>query len=138
MSNYQLSEVPRLVHDRDARKLQKAGVYSTDEILLKAATSKGREALAKRTGLPRVTLLTLARRADLLRLDSISPEWVLLLEAAGVKSVADLAHRDGAALREAAAAANAAKKIANPPPDDARLRAWITQAKMLPALLAPD
>jgi len=137
-SNYQLTEVPRLVNGRDANKLAKAGVHATDELLEKAATPRGRQALARRAGLPRATVVTLARRADLLRLDSISPDWVLLLEAAGVRSVADLGARDAAAVGKAVAAANAAKKIADPPPDGARLRQWVAQARQLPATFVED
>jgi hypothetical protein len=132
-SLYQLSEVPLLVKDRDARKLRKARIFSTDDVLAKGGTAEGRAALARASGLPRATIDTLARRADLLRLDSISPDWALLLEAAGVKSVAQLATWDPEALVKAAGAASRAKKIA--PPPDARLRAWVAQAKALPVVL---
>src|SRR5204863_6736400 len=106
--------------------------------LRKGATDGGRAALARSAGIPRATLVTLARRSDLLRLDEISPDWVLLLEAAGVKSVADLGGLAPNKLLEAVAAANGPrKKIANPPPTEAIVRRWIEQAKKLPVAFVP-
>jgi hypothetical protein len=134
-SQYNVSEVPLLVAEADARKLHQAGLHSTGDVLAKGATARGRAALARRAGLPRATIDALARRADLLRLDDISPNEVLLLEAAGVKSVTALGKWDARQLSRAVGAANDAKKIAPPAPTDARLRAWIAQARSLPVAL---
>jgi hypothetical protein len=137
-AHYNVSEVPLLVRSRDARKLHAAGVHSTEEILRAGATDGGRAALARSAGLPRATIVTLARRSDLLRLDEISPDWVLLLEAVGIKSVVDLGAREPGKLLAAIAAANGPRKrIANPPPADAVVRRWIDQAKKLPVAFVP-
>src|SRR5262249_43301139 len=69
MSNYQVWEVPLGVREREVKRLQKAKVYSPDELLQQGAPPKAGAALTKRTGLPPATILTLVRRADLLRLD---------------------------------------------------------------------
>jgi Domain of unknown function (DUF4332) len=134
-SQYNVSEVPKLVAVRVAEKLQKIGVHSTQDILDQGATLAGRRALAARARLPVATIDTLARRADLLRLDSIGPEHVLLLEAVGVRSVPDLAQRDPAAVASAITAANKTKKIMTAPPAQAQISGWVTQSKHLPALL---
>ena len=135
MSQYALAEVPKLVDPRDAARLQKAGLSSTGDILRQGATADGRKALAKRTHVKLATIDKLARRSDLLRLPDVGPEHVLLLEATGVKSIADLGTRDPAALTAAATATNKTKKIVDVMPSAAQMRAWVTQAKGLPVVL---
>jgi hypothetical protein len=58
---------------------------------------------------------------------------VLLLEAAGVKTAADLAKKDPAALTTATETANKTKKITEKPPTEPQFKDWIDQAKALPA-----
>jgi hypothetical protein len=135
MSQYAVSEVPQLVDPRDAAKLRKAGALSTDDVLRMGATPQGRKDLAQRAHLKPSTIDRLARRADLLRLADVGPEHVLLFEAVGVKSIPDLAGRDPASLATAAEAKNRAKKIVDLVPSAAQMRAWVAQAKKLPAVL---
>lgn len=134
-SHYALTEVARLVPPADAAKLQKAGVETTEQLLQKAATAKDRKALAKASGLGAATLTTLAKHCDLLRIKGVGPEMVLLLEAAGVKSIADLASRDAAALVAAVESANKTKKISEKLPTEPQLADWIEQAKKLPPVV---
>jgi hypothetical protein len=134
---YNVSEIPRLIAAADARKLHEAGVHTTDELLRRAATVDQRKQLAKQAGLRGARVDQLARWADLLRLQDIGPEWVMLLEAAGVKSVPDLATRDAAELTRKGAALNRVRHIANPAPTEAQVRGWIAQAGKLPAALTP-
>jgi predicted flap endonuclease-1-like 5' DNA nuclease len=135
MSQYAVTEVPQLVAPRDAARLQKAGLHSTEDVLRQGATAGGRKELARRTHIKPSTIERLARRADLLRLADVGPEHVLLLEAVGVKSMSDLAARDPTAVTAAAAAANRARKIVDLMPGQAQFRAWITQAKSLPPII---
>ena len=95
-SHYALADVPRLVKPAEVEKLKKANVATTEELLGKAAKAKDRKALAKASGLPAADLLALAKRCDLLRIKGVGSEMVLLLEAAGVKSTADLVKQDAA------------------------------------------
>jgi predicted flap endonuclease-1-like 5' DNA nuclease len=134
-SHYALAEVPRLITPADAAKLQKAGVNTTEELFDKAAKAKDRKALAKSSGLSGATLLGLARRCDLLRIKGIGSEMVLLLEASGVKSSAELAKKDAAGLNAAVTKANQAKKISDKPPAEPQLQYWIEEAKKLPPVL---
>ena len=133
---YNVSEVPKLIKEREARKLHGAGVHSTDDLLHRAAGPAERKQLAKETGLPGARLDQLARCADLLRLSDIGPEFVILLEAAGIKSVPDLAAMDPRALTKKMAALNKSRRIANPTPGEAQVRGWVSQASKLPAVLA--
>jgi predicted flap endonuclease-1-like 5' DNA nuclease len=134
-SHYAIGDVPKLIAAGDADKLKKGGVSTTEEMLLKAATPKDRKALAKASGLPAATIMNIARRCELLRIKGIGPEMVLLLEAAGVKTSAELAKKDAPGLTSAADAANKAKKITDKPPTEPQFQDWIEQAKALPAVV---
>jgi predicted flap endonuclease-1-like 5' DNA nuclease len=131
-SHYAVADIPSLFSATDAAKLKKAGVSTTEELF--AHTSKGseRKALAKRADMSDADLRKLAMRCDLLRIKGVGPEMVLLLEAAGVKTTADLAKQDPAALSAAANAANKVKKISEKPPTEPQFQDWIQQAKRLP------
>ena len=134
-SHYALADVPRLVTTGQVDKLKKANVNTTEELLAKAAKGKDRKALAKASGLSAADLLALAKRCDLLRIKGVGSEMVLLLEAAGVKSSADLAKQDPAKLMTAVDSANKASKITEKPPTEPQLADWIDQAKKLPQVV---
>ena len=134
-SHYAVGDVPRLIPPAQAEKLQKAGIKTTEELLGKAAKAKDRKALAKSAGVPAPELLSLAQRCDLLRIKGVGSEMVLLLEASGVKTTAELAKKDVAGLAAAVASANQSKKITEKPPADPQLQYWIDEAKKLPPVL---
>lgn len=134
-SHYALVDVPRLVKSSEIDKLKKANVATTEELLAKAAKTKDRKALAKTTGLPAADLLALAKRCDLLRIRGVGSEMVLLFEAAGVKSTADLIKTDSGKLMTAVTDANKTAKITEKPPTEPQLADWIEQAKKLPQVV---
>jgi predicted flap endonuclease-1-like 5' DNA nuclease len=134
-SHYAVADVPAIIPAADAAKLIKAGVATTEDLLQKAAKPQDRKALAKSSGLKANVVMDLARRCDLLRIKGVGPEMVLLLEASGVKTVADLAKKDAPALTTAADAANKAKKITEKPPTEPQFQDWIDQAKQLPPVI---
>jgi predicted flap endonuclease-1-like 5' DNA nuclease len=134
-SHYAVADVPRLITSAQVEKLHKAGIDTTEQLLDKAAKPKDRKALAKASGLPAPELTALARRCDLLRIKGVGSEMVLLLEAAGVKTTAELARREAPGLTTAVTAANAEKKITEKPPTEPQLADWIGQAQKLPQLL---
>jgi predicted flap endonuclease-1-like 5' DNA nuclease len=115
--------------------LHKAKVETTEQLFDRAAKSKDRKALAKATGLPAAELLALARRCDLLRIKGVGSEMVLLFEAAGVKSTAELRAAVPAALTTAIENANHTAKISEKPPTEPQLADWIAQAKKLPQVV---
>jgi predicted flap endonuclease-1-like 5' DNA nuclease len=80
-------------------------------------------------------VMDLAHRCDLLRVKGIGPEMVLLLEASGVKTAADLAKKDAPGLTAAADQVNKTKKITEKPPTEPQFADWIEQAKKLPAVI---
>ena len=134
-SHYALADVPRLVKPAEAEKLKKASIGTTEELLGKAGKAKDRKALAKASGLPATDLLTLAKRCDLLRIKGVGSEMVLLFEAAGVKSTADLVKQDAPKLMEAVMNANKTAKITEKLPSEPQLADWIDQAKKLPQVV---
>src|SRR5215510_9928539 len=134
-SHYPLAEIPRLVKPSEVEKLKKASISTTEELLGKAAKAKDRKALAKTSGLSVADLLALAKRCDLLRIKGVGSEMVLLLEAAGVKSTADMVKQDAAKLMTAVNDANKKSKITEKPPTEPQLTDWIDQAKKLPQVV---
>ena len=134
-SHYAISDVPRLVTAAQVEKLHKANVNTTEELLDKAGKAKDRKALAKASKLTPAELLDLARRCDLLRIKGVGSEMVLLFEAAGVKSTADLIKQEAPALMTSVTAANKAAKITEKPPTEPQLADWIGQAKKLPQVV---
>ena len=134
-SHYSVADVPRLITPAEVEKLHKGKIETTEELLTKGSSSKDRKALAKATGLPAPELLTLVRRSDLLRIKGVGSEMVLLFEAAGVKSTADLVTKDPAALTAAMDAVNKKAKISEKPPTEPQIADWIGQAKKLPQVV---
>jgi predicted flap endonuclease-1-like 5' DNA nuclease len=134
-SHYAVADVPRLITPAQVEKLHKANINTTAELLDKAAKGKDRKQLAKASGLPAAELLGLARRSDLLRIKGVGAEMVLLFEAAGVKSTADLIKQDPPGFLTAVLNANKTAKITEKPPTEPQLVDWIGQAKQLPQVV---
>jgi predicted flap endonuclease-1-like 5' DNA nuclease len=134
-SHYAVADVPRLITPPQVEKLHKGKVETTEQLLDKGAKSKDRKALGKATGLKAPELLDLVHRCDLLRIKGVGSEMVLLLEAAGVKSTADLVSKEAGPLTTAMEAANKTAKISEKPPTEPQLADWIAQAKKLPQVV---
>ncbi len=134
-SHYAVADVPRIITPQQVEKLHKGNIETTEQLLEKGAKPKERAALAKATGLKPAELLDIVRRCDLLRIKGVGSEMVLLLEAAGVKSTADLAKKDAATLTAAITDANKKAKISEKPPTEPQLADWIAQAKKLPQVV---
>jgi predicted flap endonuclease-1-like 5' DNA nuclease len=134
-SHYAVADVPRIITPAQVEKLHHAKVETTEQLFAQAARTKDRKALSKASGLPAAELLGLARRCDLLRIKGVGSEMVLLFEAAGVKSTADLVGAAPAALTAAMDSANKTAKISEKPPTEPQLADWIGQAKKLPPVL---
>jgi predicted flap endonuclease-1-like 5' DNA nuclease len=118
-----------------AAKLEKAGVKTTDDLLEKGAKLKGRDELEKATGIPHGKILEWVNHVDLYRLDGVGSEYSDLLEAAGVDSPVELAHRVPANLAAKLAEVNEAKKLVRRVPTEAVVAGWIAQAKSMPKVV---
>lgn len=135
---YNVGEIPQMIPQREAMKLLGAHLYMTDDLLRAAASAGARKQLARTLGLRAARLEQLVRYADLLRLQNIGPEWVMLLEATGLKSIPELARQSPPELTRKAETVNRARRIANPGPTEVQVRDWITQAAKLPPILSPS
>ena len=62
-----------------AGKLAAVGVNTTEELLDRAASKKGRAALAEETGLPEKLILKWANHADLFRIKGVAGQFAELL-----------------------------------------------------------
>ncbi|MDE6782889.1 MAG: DUF4332 domain-containing protein [Paramuribaculum sp.] len=114
-----------------ADKLIAAGIKTTDQLLEKAASKKGREALAEETGISEKLILKWANHADLFRIKGIAGQFAELLEAAGVDTVKELRHRVAANLHAKLVEVNEAKNLCNRVPAEAEIVKMIEQAKEL-------
>ena len=112
-----------------ARKLEAAGVKTTEDLLDKAASKKGRAALAEETGISEKLILKWANHADLFRIKGVAGQFAELLEAAGVDTVKELRHRVAANLHERLVEVNDAKNLCNRVPAVSEIVRMIEQAK---------
>jgi predicted flap endonuclease-1-like 5' DNA nuclease len=118
-----------------AEKLGAAGVATTEDLLAKGATSKGRVELAASSGIDAGKILTWVNHVDLMRVSGVGSEYSDLLEAAGVDSPAELAHRNAANLAVTLAEANAARSFVRQVPSESMVERWIEEAKTLPKVV---
>ncbi|MDE6248221.1 MAG: DUF4332 domain-containing protein [Paramuribaculum sp.] len=114
-----------------AEKLEAAGVKTTDDLLDKADTKKGREALAEETGISEKLILKWANHADLFRIKGIAGQFAELLEASGVDTVKELRHRVPANLHAKLVEVNEAKNLCNRVPAESEVTKMVEQAKEL-------
>ncbi|MBD5201838.1 MAG: DUF4332 domain-containing protein [Bacteroidales bacterium] len=114
-----------------AEKLEAAGVKTTDDLLDKADTKKGRETLAEETGISEKLILKWANHADLFRIKGIAGQFAELLEASGVDTVKELRHRVPANLHAKLVEVNEAKNLCNRVPAESEVAKMVEQAKEL-------
>lgn len=113
-------------------KLKKAGVGSPARLLAVCGTKKGRQDIAKKTGLSEKLILTWTNHADLMRIKGVGGEYAELLEAAGVDSVPELAQRNAENLHAKMAEVSAKKKLVRQLAPVKSVADWVKQAKKLP------
>ncbi|MCM1520641.1 MAG: DUF4332 domain-containing protein [Lachnoclostridium sp.] len=114
-----------------AEKLEQAGVKTTEQLLEKAATKKGREALAEETGITEKLILKWANHADLFRIKGVAGQFAELLEAGGVDTVKEFRHRVAANLYPTLERINEEKHLCGRLPSETELERMIAQAKEL-------
>lgn len=115
-----------------AVKLRTAGVRTTEALLERGGTPKGRKGLAEMTGFSEQTILEWVNRADLFRVRGIGSQYSDLLEAAGVDTVRELAVRKAESLLENLTKVNTEKNKVNKLPTLSQVKSWIQIAKILP------
>ena len=114
-----------------AEILKSMGIRSTERLLDRARTVRGRKMLAMKTGFDEKRLLCWANVADRMRIKGIRKEYAELLQAAGVDTVKDLKYRNPANLANAMAEANKKRKMVRLLPSEKVVGNWIENAKKL-------
>ena len=115
-----------------AKKLEKAGLKTTEDLLKKGATLKGRKEIAKLTGISEKLILKWVNHADLFRIKGIGKQYAELLEAAGVDTVVELAKRVPENLLKKMEEVNKKKRLVRLLPFLKQVKKWVEQAKKLP------
>lgn len=118
-----------------AEKLRAAGISTTEELLEKGATRKGREDIAEATEISERLILKWTNHADLSRIKGVAGQFAELLEAAGVDTVKEFRHRVAANLYPRLVEVNEQRNLCNRVPSVAELEKMIEQAKTLPPII---
>ena len=121
------------IGEKYGAKLQEAGIGTQEKLLEAGGTTKGRKALAEKSGISEKLILGWINRADLARVKGIGEEYADLLELAGVDTVPELAQRNAANLHAkikevAEARGNVVRRV----PSASEGEKWVAQAKELP------
>lgn len=116
-------------------KLQAVDINTTEALLEKGASAKGRKELEEKTGISGTLILEWVNRADLYRIKGVGEEYSDLLEVAGVDTVPELAQRNPDALHAKIVEVNAEKKVVRQVPSQAQVANWIKQAKEMPRVV---
>ena len=118
-----------------AEKLTAAGIQKVSQLLEKGKTPKGRKELEEATGIRHDLILTWVNHADLFRVKGIGPQFSELLEAGGVDTVKELAHRNAVNLEKTLKEVNEKEHRTRRVPTAAELQKMIDLAKELPGVV---
>lgn len=119
------------IDHRQATKLRKAGVRTSNRLIEEAATRRGRTRLSKSTGLSSKELQAWVHHADLLRVRGIGGEYAELLVAAGVDTLRDLRRRNPTALLAKIIGLNGSHRVVDRLPTEGMVEGWIESAGLL-------
>ena len=108
---------------------------STQNLLKRGSTSKGRKAIAERSSFTEKQILEWVNRADLFRIRGVAGQYSDLLENAGVDTVPELATRKAENLHQKMMEVNQKKHLVRNLPSVAQVEEWVLQAKQLPRVI---
>jgi predicted flap endonuclease-1-like 5' DNA nuclease len=123
------------IGDTYRTKLSEAGIETTQALLERGKTPKGRDELAKATGISKTLILEWVNHIDLFRVQGVGSEYADLLEEAGVDTVPELAQRNPQNLHQALVQTNKEKHVVRQVPGASQVEAWVKQAKTLPRVI---
>ncbi len=128
---YKLIEIKGIGPAYSATLKEKLGITTVEEFLELAASKKGREELAAKTGIADGLILKWANMADLFRIKGIAEDFSHLLELCGVDTVKELRTRNAANLHAKLTEVNSADGPAGRTPGLKEVEGWIAQAAEL-------
>jgi predicted flap endonuclease-1-like 5' DNA nuclease len=124
------------IGEKYATKLKMVGISTTEALLDKGRTPKGRKEIAEKSGITETLILEWINLADLFRIKGVGEEYSDLMEEAGVDTVVELAQRNPTNLYESVVAINNQKKLVRKLPSQAQIGDWVKQAKKLPRVVS--
>ena len=110
---------------KDATKLRKAGIRTTESLLKRGGAKGSRDQLAADAGVDPELILRWAHRADMMRVPGIGSEYALLLEMCGVSTIKELRRRNAGALAAKLSDSNGRKPLVRRLPTEAMVISWI-------------
>ena len=118
-----------------ADKLKRSGVRTSNDLLRKARTRKGRKELSEQIGVDERVILQWAFMTDLMTTEGIDPNYADLLNAAGVEYKPELATCNAQNPYERIPAVNAEKHLVKVVPFIKEIDRWIELARKAPRLV---
>ena len=125
----------RAIGHRDATKLRKSRVRTTESLLQQASTRTGRAEVSRRTDIPTADLLRWAHQADLMRVKGIGSEYADLLAGAGVDTIKSLRRRNATNLMVAMTQVNSKRRAVQRLPTVEMVQGWIDEANEIEPLV---
>ena len=118
---------------KSQKQLLKVEISTTEALLKNGATRKGRNQIAKESGISVKLILEWVNRADLFRIRGVGTQYADLLEASGVDTVVELGKRVPENLHAKMAEINSKrkKKLVRQLPNINQVKKWTKQAKRL-------
>lgn len=134
MANYKITDIEG-IGAAYTKKLVAVNIKTTNALLKKGCTKKGRQDLSKESGIDETLILKWVNMADLYRVKGIGSEYSELLEKAGVDTVKELRNRVPDNLYNKMVEVNNSKKLVRQLPGLKRVKSWIESAKKLPPMV---
>lgn len=123
------------IGEKYATKLKMIGISTTETLLEKGQTKRGRQEIADKSGITKTLILEWVNLSDLFRIKGVGEEYSDLLEEAGVDTVIELAQRNPNNLYQSVVDVNQKKKLVRKLPTQYQVSDWVNQAKKLPRVI---
>jgi len=131
---HRLSQLER-IGVKFSQLLEQAGIEDQQQLLDACCQERGRQALAKQTGINPKLILKWTIHADLARINGIGEEYAELLEKSGVYSVQQLTQFDPEKLLQTMQQVNEQTNVVQQIPTLSHIESWIKQAQTLPVIM---
>ena len=125
------------INATNIKKLQKANIHSTEQLMNLCGDRNGRHQVSLQTGIKEDELLNWSDQADLFRVPGIGGEYCQLLQASGVNTLNALSNKNGHDLYVTMTSINKERHIARQLPSEQQIKKIIREAKKLKPKTTP-
>ena len=126
----------RSIGHRNATRLRKSKVRTTESLLDQASTRRGRSVVSERTGIATADLLRWANQADIMRVGGIGSEYADLLSSVGIDTIKVLRRRNAENLMTAVTQINTRRRLVQRLPTIEMIQGWIDDAGQLDPIVS--